>query len=213
MNAAISREIGRFLTRNSKDGLFLRYARGRARGFLIGRTMTLIGAFIIAALSSFWLGTSADCLALIGEASDCTVIFYITRRFSGVVVPKAARVRGGSIRHDAGADHCHQRNDLLATDSAAGARFFAAAFLMSAAINAGLVRRHFALGASLPLMVYAATCLAMLLSDMRTDTHQMGAESWFLFISVLILAYPAWRDWMSRCLNCTVKMPPRNSAA
>lgn len=93
MNAAISREIGRFLTRNSKDGLFLRYARGRARGFLIGQTMTLIGAFIIAALPSFWLGTSAGCLALIGEASDCTVLFYITRRFSGAVVPKAARVR------------------------------------------------------------------------------------------------------------------------
>lgn len=45
---------------------------------------------------------------------------------------------------------------------------------MSAAINAGLVRRHFALGASLPLMVYAATCLAMLLSDMRTDYSPAG---------------------------------------
>ncbi len=62
---------------------------------------------------------------------------------------------------------------------------------MSAAINAGLVRRHFILGASLRLVVYATTCLAVLLLDIRSDTYQLRAESWFLFVSVLILAYTA----------------------
>ena len=92
MNAAISSEIGLFLARNSRDGLFLRYARGRARGFLMRQTMTLIGSVSIAALSSVWLGALAGCLALIGEATDCSVLFYISRRFTDAEVPKAARI-------------------------------------------------------------------------------------------------------------------------
>ena len=191
MNAAISSEIGLFLARNSRDGLFLRYARGRARGFLMRQTMTLIGSVSIAALSSVWLGALAGCLALIGEATDCSVLFYISRRFTDAEVPKAARIGAAfsgtvqALTIAACVMICWRLIPLQ------GARFFAAAFLMSAVINAGLVRHHFALGATLRLMVYAATCLAMLLSDMRSDTHQLLAESWFLFISVLIMAYTA----------------------
>ncbi|WP_054008411.1 hybrid sensor histidine kinase/response regulator [Cypionkella psychrotolerans] len=191
MNAAINSEIGLFLARNSRDGLFLRYARGRARGFLIRQTMTLIGSVSIAALSSFWLGVLAGCLALIDEAIDCTALFYISRRLDGAAVPKAARIGAAlsgtvqALTIAACVMICWRLIPLQ------GARFFAAAFLMSAAINAGLVRRHFALGASLRLVVYAATCLGMLLSDMRSDTDQLRAESWFLFISVLIMAYTA----------------------
>lgn len=191
MNAAINTEIGLFLTRNSRDGLFLRYARGRARGFLIRQTMTLIGSVSIAALSSIWLGVLAGCLALIGEAIDCTALFYISRYFDGAAVPKTARIGAAvsgtvqALTIAACVMICWRLIPLQ------GARFFAAAFLMSAAINAGLVRRHFTLGASLRLVVYAATCLAMLLTDMRLDTDQLRAESWFLFISVLIMAYTA----------------------
>ncbi len=191
MNAAINTEIGQFLTRNSRDGLFLRYARGRARGFLIRQSMTLIGSASMAALSSIWLGVLAGCLALIGEAIDCTALYYISRRFGGAAVPKAARIGAAvsgtvqALTIAACVMICWRLIPLQ------GARFFAAAFLMSAAINAGLVRRHFAFGASLRLVIYVATCLAMLLSDMRSDAYQLRAESWFLFISVLIMAYTA----------------------
>ena len=191
MNPAISHEIGQFTARNSKDGLFLRYARGRARGFLMRQTMTVVGALSIAALSSLWLGGVAAALALVGEVIDCSVLYAISRRFSQPHVPKAARVFAAlsgliqAMTIAACVMICWRLIPLQ------GARFFAAAFLMSASINAGLVRRYFPFGTSLRLGVYGATCLAMLLSDMRSDAYQLHAESWFLFISVLIMAYTA----------------------
>ncbi len=56
------------------------------------QTMTLIRSVSIAALSPFWLGVLAGCLALISGAIDCTALFYISRRFAGTAVPKAARI-------------------------------------------------------------------------------------------------------------------------
>jgi hypothetical protein len=54
--------------------------------------MTLIGSFSIAALSSFWLGALAGCLALTGEAIKCPALFYISRRYDDTPVPKPARI-------------------------------------------------------------------------------------------------------------------------
>ncbi|MDP1577160.1 MAG: hypothetical protein Q8L76_10425, partial [Cypionkella sp.] len=61
-------------------------------GFLIRQTMTLIGSFSIAALSSFWLGALAGCLALTGEAINCPALFYMSRRYDDTPVPKPARI-------------------------------------------------------------------------------------------------------------------------
>jgi hypothetical protein len=54
--------------------------------------MTLIGSFSIAALSSFWLGALAGCLALTGEAINCLALLYISRRYDDTPVPKPARI-------------------------------------------------------------------------------------------------------------------------
>ena len=154
MNRAINHEIGQFMARNSKNGLFLRYARGRARGFLMRQTMTVVGALSIAALSSLWLGGVAAALALVGEVIDCSVLYAISRRFSQPHVPKAARVFAAlagliqAMTIAACVMICWRLIPLQ------GARFFAAAFLMSASINAGLVRRYFPFGTSLRLGVY-----------------------------------------------------------
>jgi hypothetical protein len=53
--------------------------------------MTLIGSFSIAALSSFWLGALAGCLALTGETIDCPALLYISCRYNGAPVPKPAQ--------------------------------------------------------------------------------------------------------------------------
>lgn len=191
MNSAITHEVGLFLARNSKDGLFLRYARARARGFLIRQTMTVTGAVSIAALSSFWLGALAAALAILGEAIDCLVLFHIYRRSSDGHIPTNARAWAAvtaalqALTIAACVMICWRMIPLQ------GARFFAAAFLMSAVINAGLVRRHFALGTQLRLTIYAGTCLAMLIADSFADDFRLGPEAWFSFISVLILAYTA----------------------
>ena len=71
------------------------------------------------------------------------------------------------------------------------ARFFAAVFLMGAAINAGMVRRHFPEGGKVRLTIFALTCLAMLSFDsaVALQTGQTGA--WFFLLTVIILAYTA----------------------
>ncbi|MDZ4395010.1 hybrid sensor histidine kinase/response regulator, partial [Cypionkella sp.] len=191
MNSALKKEIGQFLVRNSKDGLFLRYARARARGFLMRQTMTAIGAASIAVLSSAWLGALAAGLALLGEAIDCLTLFYIARRYAEGPVPASARgwaaITGAiqALTIAACVMICWRMIPFQ------GARFFAAAFLMSAVINAGLVRRHFAFGTQLRLTIYAATGLSMLIVDGLTEQDSLGPEAWFAFISVLMLAYTA----------------------
>ena len=134
-------EIAQFLARNSPEGLFMRFAQGRRRGFWVRQTMTLIGSATLAMLASGGIGLLTAVLGFAGDAVDCVVLAAIARRYDGRVVPPGARtlafVSGGlqAISIAACVAICWL---MIAGDSA---RFFAASFLMSAAINAGLVRR------------------------------------------------------------------------
>ena len=190
MQAGVISDVEKFIARNSRDGMFLRFARARARGFLIRQTMTVTGAVSLAMLISPRLGLLAAALALLGETVDCLLLFSLYRRFQGGAVPQNARrlaMLSGTLQamtiaacvmicwHGGGAEP---------------ARFFAAAFLMSAAINAGLVRRHFPAGAHLRLAVYALTGAALVASDLQSGGPQ-GNEHWFLVIAMLIMAYTA----------------------
>jgi len=190
MQAGVISDVDKFIARNSRDGMFLRFARARARGFLIRQTMTATGAISLAMLVSLQLGLLAAALALLGETVDCLLLFGLYRRFHDRAVPDRARrlaMLTGTLQamtiaacvlicwHGGGND---------------SARFFAATFLMSAAINIGLVRRHFPCGANLRLAVYALTGVALLSDDFRVEGIG-GTEHWFLVIAILIMAYTA----------------------
>ncbi|MGV8953466.1 MAG: ATP-binding protein [Cypionkella sp.] len=182
-------DIERFLTRNSPDGLFLRFARGRARGFLTRQTMTLLGSATIALLSSWQLGVVTALLAVLGEAFDCSVLTAIARRCRDRAVPVGLRrlaVAAGAVQAMTIAGCVAICWQGIAGDAA---RFFAACFLMSAAINAGLVRRFFAVGAHVRLAVYAVTAVGMVATDLLTQRGLAPRDEWFFILTVLILCY------------------------
>jgi PAS domain S-box-containing protein len=186
MQAGATGAVGQFIARNSPDGLFLRYARGRAKGFAMRQTMTVMGALTIAVLGSATLGALAAGMALLGEAVDCIVLLRLSQLYQGRPVPTRARILSVITA-------------LVQASTIAGcvalcwrliplteARFFAAAFLMSAGINAGLVRHFFPAGAIARLSVYAATAVAMVAQDIAAGA---GFGGWFFLIAVGIMGY------------------------
>ncbi len=182
-------DIERFLTRNSPNGRFMRFARGRTRGFLVRQTMTLIGSATIALVISGQLGWQTALLAILGESVDCLVLVAILRRFEDRELTATARAvaigSGGfqALTIAVCVMICWRMGQSEA------ARFFASCFLMSAAINAGLVRRYFAAGAHMRLAIYGATAVLMLGFDLTTSRGQSLQDAWFFGITVLILGY------------------------
>ena len=177
-----------FESRNSPDGLFRRYAFGRVRNFVMRQTMTVVGSCAIGGLGEPWMGVLAVALVLLGEAVDCLVLRVLARMPR--VLPRHRRVAaftaGFQTLTIAGSIVLCWRFIPLVE-----ARFFAAVFLMGAAINAGMVRRHFPEGGKVRLTIFALTCLAMLSFDsaVALQTGQTGA--WFFLLTVIILAYTA----------------------
>jgi two-component system, sensor histidine kinase len=181
----------RFATRNSSEGLFLRYCRGRSSGFLVRQVMTVVGSLTIGLLGAPILGVIALGLALVGEALDCLILRHIVRRTMAVGLPEEARVWA-------------RRSAMIQAMSIAGcvilcwrwiniqeARFFAAAFLMSAYINAGLVRRHFPEGAQARMAVFAMTGTAMLSLDIAVHMQNRDSGDWFFMLAVGIMGFTA----------------------
>jgi len=160
----VENAIGHFNARNGRDGLFLHDARSRAREFWTRLSMTLLGACAIAAFGSVKLGIVAALVALTGAILDCAVLMHILRHAPGGVVPVATRGTAfatailQAITIAVCVAICWRSLGLVE------AKFFAAAFLMSVVINAGLVRRHFPEGSSAKLAVYVLP-IAILVSD------------------------------------------------
>ena len=162
------------LARNSPEGLFLRYARGRKRGFLLRQSMTVAGGLMIAVAYAPWLGLLCAALAVAGDAVEHLVLrlALFARPGAQKLAAAAALVQALTIAA------CVVLSWQVITVPAA--EFFALAFLMSATINAGLALIHFPLGAKLRLAVYGTTFLAMAaellvhLILQRDPTHAFG---------------------------------------
>ncbi len=177
-----------FDSRNSPDGLFRRYAKGRVRNFAARQAMTVMGSLAIGGLGAPWMGVHAAALVLLGEAVDCLSLRAIAELPRPL--PRHRRIAAAtagfqSLTIAASIMLCWRFIPLVE------ARLFAAVFLMGATINAGLVRRHFPEGGKVRLTLFALTGLAMLITDsaLAFRTGQTGA--WFFELTVLILAYTA----------------------
>ena len=180
--------LARFEANSSRDGRLAHYARSRLRAFWLRQTLTVLGAVTIAAFDSPWLGLALAMLALSGEAVDLLALRFVLRlleRGRGVAAVRlalaGAAVQGLSI---AGCVALPWR--LIPLNEA---RFFAASFLIAAAINAGLARPLFKPAADLRLALFLATGTSMLVLDLRGlkpgDLQHFG----YLAASVGLLAY------------------------
>lgn len=189
MTSGKTKTLEDFLTYNGQDNLFLRYARGRARSFLMRQTMTLAGSLTIGILASPYLGVLTALIAVMGEAVDCGTLHWIAKSGHKKIGLRRSRYLAaftGAIQSGTIAICVALCWTMTPYDSA---RFFAASFLMSAAINAGLVRRYFPLGAHLRLFIFGVAGMILVLSNPTGGSEFGGMAEWFFFVAVLILGY------------------------
>lgn len=186
MGGSVAAARDDFIRRNSRDGLFLRYARGRVQSFAIRQSMTLIGAAVIGLLGSGWMAPASLVLALGGEAADCLLLRMILRRWEDAVPERLRRLAALTAAVQAltiatCVQICWQFIPLIE------ARFFAAVFLMAAVTNAGLVRHHFPEGGRMRLGIYGLAAAAMLVELLPG----LGRGGLFLILSLMLLGYSA----------------------
>ncbi|MDR0809583.1 MAG: response regulator [Gemmobacter sp.] len=171
-----------FIRRNGRDGLFLRYARGRVRNFTIRLCMTLIGAAVVGLLGFGWMAPVSLLILLSGEAADCLLLRVILRRRIGTVPELlrrlAALTAGAQALTVAVCIYiCWHFIPLVE------ARFFASVFLAAAVLNAGLVRHHFPEGGRMRLGVYGLAAAGLLVGLVPG----MGRGGLFLILSLILL--------------------------
>ena len=157
-----------FEARQSPVGLLERYARGRVAYFRSRQALTLIGALTLAFLESPQVGLLAAALALVGEAVDCGLLSRVPRwRAEGrslewlrIVTTLSASFQALTIAA------CI----LLTLFNTAGldVTFFAFAFLIGAATNAGVVLPYHPLAAQARLSIYLLTGMVYLLHDIAS---------------------------------------------
>ena len=182
-------DLAQFEAQDSDEGRLLRYAKGRLRSFWLRQALVAFGTGVIALLFSPWLGLVMALLALAGEAVDFALLRLVIGRLrAGQIAARArwpaligALVQGATVA--ACAALCWQVIPLQ------GARFFAAAFLISAAINAGLARPHFKAAADVRLVIFLLTGFAMMASDLRQVELATSRDYGFFAASFAVLVY------------------------
>ncbi len=187
MPAGQGAAMAKFAARNSADGRFRRYARARVRGFAMRQTMTVFGALTIGIFGAPWIGVAAALIAVAGEAVDCLALALILRRPAITAGLRRAAAASGAVQAVSISACILLCWGLVPYTEA---RLFAAVFLMSAAINAGLVRHHFGGGSLLRLGFYTLTGLVMT-GSMAPGLLRGIAGDWFVVLSIAVLAYVA----------------------
>ncbi len=181
-------QVTAFEVRQSPAGRLARYARGRITYFWARQSLTLIGALSLALLASLPVGLAAAALALMGEAVDCAVLRQVPgwqrqgRRFAWIraVTTLSAGFQALTI---AGCI-------LLcrASNTGTGASFFAFAFLIGAAINAGVVLPYHPAAAKARLAIYMLTGAGSLAADVAL-AGGLQPDHGYEVMGVLLMAY------------------------
>jgi two-component system, sensor histidine kinase len=187
-------DLAAFEQRCSPDGLLLRYARGRVRGFVSRQLLTLLGTATLAALESPGIGLVVLALGLIGDLLECATLQVLQKSHPGYgPVPDVWRrvVLVACLMQALSIVACvvvawHMSNGT-------SAHFFATAFLIAAATNAGLSRPYVRHVANMRLVNYAVAWLVLV----TVDIWRQGAILPWLdangdyAIATVILAYSA----------------------
>ncbi|MEO8243971.1 MAG: ATP-binding protein [bacterium] len=188
-------DLARFEAKTSADGRLLYYARGRIRAFRLRQTLTAIGAVTIAVLASSQLGAFLAGVALMGETFDIIVLRHVIRLLEGGTIgrrPRNLAILGAGVQGMTIAACIAVTWQSLPIHEG---RFFAAAFLISAGINAGMVRAHFRAAADLRLGIFMVTAFVMMAMDLTQSALASSREYAFfaagfgmlIYISVLFI--------------------------
>ncbi len=182
-------DLAHFEASNRKEGRHLHYARGRIRSFWLRQTLTLFGSLTIGLLSSPWLGLALAAIALGGEVFDIAILRCVIRRLrdhkAGPVT--TSMTLAGAVVQGLTIGACVALSWQFVPVNEA--RFFAASFLISAAINAGLSRPHFRPAADARLVVFLLTGFVMMAIDLRQPALATSLGYAYFAASFLLLAY------------------------
>ena len=150
----------------SREGLWVRYARGRVRHFAGRQVMTLVGGYVLFAIDGPMVGLLAVLVALFGEAVDCLYLRAALRRqATGAGLARIYAISAATAGFQAATIGFCVGLSWFGEVS----RFsplFAIAFLAGAAINGGLVMPFHRGAAVARLAVYALSAAALFLGDL-----------------------------------------------
>lgn len=188
--------LTRFEAENSPQGRLAHYARVRIRSFWLRQTLTALGSLTIVVLGNPWLGLALAVLALMGEGFDLVLLRRVLARLAlgrGGATAERIALLGAGVQSATIAGCVTASWTLIPLREA---DFFAAAFLISAIINAGLDRPLFSRGANLRLAMYFASGCALLFLELIEDEYagsraygfQVASFGLLSYISVLFIA-------------------------
>ncbi len=182
-------DLAHFEDRISPSGQLLHYARGRIRTFWQRQMLTFFGAATVGLLASGRLGLVLGVLALAGELVDVACLATVIRRLeageAGTWPRRIALISAGmqALTIAGCVGLCWRGINLQE------ARVFAAAFLISAIINAGLVRPLLRPAADLRLAIFALTGFAMMALDLTRAEFATSVEYGFFAAAFGLLTY------------------------
>jgi hypothetical protein len=182
-------DLAHFEDQMSLPGRLLHYAQDRIRTFWPRQFVTLFGAGIITFLGSAPLGLGLAPLAVFGEVCEffCLrwVMLQLERGNPGTwplrIVRGAAFVQSGTLAFCVALTW---RSIPLHE-----ARFFSAACLIGAVVNAGLSRPHLRAVVDLRLVLFAATLFALMALDLALPRLGTSQEYGFFVAAVVLLIY------------------------
>ncbi len=175
---------------------FKRYARGRIAHFWNRQILTAIGSGYLALMTSPAVGLSAAAIALLGEAIDCANLRAQVRALDRGRAFHVASKRAGltAALQAISISICVLFAWHLPTENSGV--HFALVFLMSAALNAGLVWPYHKLSASVRLAVYSvaltgAAIHQLITWDMSLNAYLAEAIAMILmsYIVVIVLQF------------------------
>jgi len=182
-------DLALFEEKMSPDGRLLHFAKGRIRTFWLRQTLTAFGSITILLLASWQLGLGLAALALMGEGFDILLLRRVVHRLeqgwtdwrNRALVMLGAGVQAATIAGCVAL--CWQ---AIPTHES---RFFAAAFLASAGINAGLARALFRPAADLRLLIFLLVGFAMMAVDLMQFSQASTREYGFFAAGFGLLIY------------------------
>ncbi|MGB7321524.1 MAG: ATP-binding protein [Albidovulum sp.] len=181
------------LVHSAPDLLFLRYGRGRVRNFWLRQILTLTGGVTLMAISSVRMGLLLIVLALLGELLDGAVLRGIMRRSATRPITRRDHIRATL---SAGVQAAAIVGCVLTpclTSTTGDADFFVSAFLVAAAINAGVTLPYHRPSAIVRLLLYAAAFVVMVVHNSAMFvTQEMPLSSWgFDAVAMFVLGFVA----------------------
>ncbi|SEQ18074.1 PAS domain-containing hybrid sensor histidine kinase/response regulator [Thalassovita taeanensis] len=156
-----TQSLAEFDSRHTREGLLLRYARGRLSSFWKRQALTLSGAVLLFFLVSPEVGLLACTLAIAGEVLDCVLLAAIptllTRGITVRCLYRWTTVTGGLQALTIAA--CVALAWFTAPNDSAS--LFSLAYLTGAGINAGIVLPFHPAATKVRLCIFAGTVVAL----------------------------------------------------